>query len=188
MCQMVGYEMKSLPQRTSKKLLGDTAHLAEPQQEDLLKSRIRPPLGAKSRSAQLGIERVCHVIDIAGGEPGVIQAEADRTRGELMRVVDVRRLAMLDAIEPLFLDGGDKFAIDEQRGGRLVVHRVDSKNVHWPTSTPVISSVLWPAGSWDPSQNIEPAGISQAVSRQSYDHRPLLQPTSSWDRVAEHQT
>jgi hypothetical protein len=38
----------------------------------------------------LGVERVCHVIDIAGGEPGIIQAETNRTLGELMRVVDVR--------------------------------------------------------------------------------------------------
>ena len=87
---MVGYEMKSLPQRTSKKLLGDTAHLTEPQQEDFLKPRVRPPLGAKSCSAQLGVERVCHVIDIAGGEPGIVQAETDRTLGQLMRVVNVR--------------------------------------------------------------------------------------------------
>jgi hypothetical protein len=37
---MVGHEMKSLPQRTSKKPLGDAAHLAEPQQEGFLKPRI----------------------------------------------------------------------------------------------------------------------------------------------------
>ncbi len=82
--------MKSLPQRTFKKLLGDIAHLAEAQQEDFLRPRIRPPLGAKPRSAQLRVERVCHVIDIGGGEPGIIQAETNRTLGELMRVVDVR--------------------------------------------------------------------------------------------------
>ena len=119
---MVGHEMKSLPQRTSKKLLGDTAHLTEPQQEDFLKSRIHPPLGAESRSAQLGVERVCHVIDIAGGEPGIIQAETDRTLGELMWVVDVRQLAMFDAIKPLLLDGDNEPAVDEQRGGRIVIH------------------------------------------------------------------
>src|SRR6516165_6288623 len=116
MCQMVGHEMKSLPQRTSKKLLGNTAHLPEPQQESFLEPRI-PPLGAISRSAQLGVERVCHVIDIAGGELGVIQAEADRTLGELMRVVEFRFLTVLDAFEPFLLDGGDERAVDEQRGG-----------------------------------------------------------------------
>src|SRR5258708_35596728 len=116
MCQMVGHEMKSLPQRASKKLLGDTAHLTEPQQEDLLKPRIHPPLGAKSPSAQLGVERVCHVIDIAGGEPGIIQAGTDRTLGELMRVVDVRSLAMFYASESLLLDGATELAVGEHRG------------------------------------------------------------------------
>src|SRR5258708_2903951 len=140
MCEMVGHEMKSLPQRTFKKLLGDTAHLAEPQQEDFLRPRIRPPLGAKSRSAQLGVERVCHVIDIGGGEPGIIQAETNRTLGELMRVVDVRQLAVFDAIEPLLLNGDDERAVDEQRGGRIVIHRVDSKNIHRPTSACTASS------------------------------------------------
>src|SRR5258706_10765942 len=105
MCQMVGYEMKSLPQRTSKQFLGDAAHLAEPQQEGFLEPRIRPPLGKKSLSSQLGVERVGHVVDIAGAEPGVIQAGTDRTLGQLMRVVDVRQLAIFDAIEPLLLDG-----------------------------------------------------------------------------------
>ena len=132
MCQMVGHEMKSLPQRTSKKLVDGTAHLTEPQPEGLLKPRI-PPLGAISLSAQFGVERVCDVIDIAGGEPGVVQAEADRTFGELMRVVEFGLLAVLDAIEPFLLDGGDERAVDEQRGGRLVIHRVDSKDVHRPT-------------------------------------------------------
>src|ERR1700731_200688 len=108
MRQMVGYEMKSLPKPTSKNLLGDTTHLTEPQQEGLFQPRIRPPLGAKPRSAQFWVERVCHVIDIAGGEPGIIQAETDRTLGELMRVVDVRQLAVFDAIEPLLLDGDNE--------------------------------------------------------------------------------
>jgi hypothetical protein len=34
-----------------------------------------------------------------------------------MRVVEVRFLAVLDAIEPFLLDGGDESAVDEQRGG-----------------------------------------------------------------------
>jgi hypothetical protein len=78
------------------------------------------------------------VIDIAGGEPGMIQAVADRTLGELMRVVEVRFLPVFDAIEPFLLDRRDEFAVDEQGRGRLVIHRVDSKNVHQPTSNPAI--------------------------------------------------
>src|SRR5205085_7409292 len=95
MCQMVRYEVKFLPQRTSKNLFGDTAHLTEPQQEGFLKPRIHPPLGAKSRSAQFRVERVCHVIDIAGGEPGVIQAETDRALGKLMRLSTAGNLPCL---------------------------------------------------------------------------------------------
>ena len=45
------------------------------------------------------------------------QAETDRTLGKLMRVVEIRRLAVFDAIEPFLLDGGDERAVDEQRGG-----------------------------------------------------------------------
>ena len=62
------------------------------------------------------------MIDVAGGEPGMLQAETDRTFGQLMRVVEVRRLAVFDAIEPFLLDGDDERAVDQQRGGRLVIH------------------------------------------------------------------
>src|SRR5689334_18675085 len=112
---MVWHEMKSLPQRTSQKLIGNIAHLTDPQPEGLLEPRI-PPLGAISLSAQRGVERICHVIEIARGQPGIFQAEADRTFGELMGVIEFSLLAVLDAIEPLLLDGDDEFAVDEQRG------------------------------------------------------------------------
>jgi hypothetical protein len=54
---------------------------------------------------------------IVGGEPGVIQAKADRTFWQLMRVIEFSRLAALYAIEPFLLDSGDERAVDEQRGG-----------------------------------------------------------------------
>ena len=129
-------------QRPPKNPLGHTAHLAEPQEEDFLPSRIRPPLGAKLRSAQLGLERICHMVDIAGTQPGVIQAETDRMLGELVRVVDVRFLTVLDTVEPFLLGGGDERAVDEHRGGGLVIYRVDSENVHRPTSSHVVYSAL----------------------------------------------
>ncbi len=47
----------------------------------------------------------------------MVQAETDRTLGELMRVVEFRRLAVFDAIESFLLDGGNQRAVDEQRGG-----------------------------------------------------------------------
>lgn len=49
-----------------------------------------------------------------------------------MRVVDVGQLAVLDAIEALLLDGDHKLAVDQQRRGRIVIDRVDSKNVQRP--------------------------------------------------------
>ena len=117
MRQMVGHEMKALPQRTSKNLVGDAADLTEPQQEGFLDSRdlhhsVRNRVRRSSR-----IERIGHVIDIAGGEPGIVQAETDRALGQLMRVVDVGRFAVLDAIEPFLLDGDNELAVDEQGGG-----------------------------------------------------------------------
>jgi hypothetical protein len=110
-------EMEFLPQRPSEKLLGDIANLAEPQQEDILKPRVCPPLRAKSLAAQLRVERVGHMIDVAGREPGVIQAESDRALGELMRIVDVRQLAVFDASKPLLLDRDDELAVHKERRG-----------------------------------------------------------------------
>jgi len=55
--------------------------------------------------------------DIASGEPGVVQAKADRTFRELMRIVEFSLLAVLFAIEPFLLGSGDECAVDEERGG-----------------------------------------------------------------------
>ena len=136
MREMVRHEMKSLPQRPPKNPLGHAAYLTEPQKEDFLPSRIRPPLGPKLRSAQPGLERICHMVDIAGAQPGIIQAETDRMLGELVRVVDVRFLAVLDAVEPFLLGSGDERAVDEHRSGGLVIYGVDSENVHRWAATP----------------------------------------------------
>jgi hypothetical protein len=51
-----------------------------------------------------------------------------------MRVVEVCLLAVLDAVETLLLDGGDELAVDKQCCGRLVIHRVDSKDIHHPAT------------------------------------------------------
>ena len=122
MRQMVGHEMKSLPQRTPKNLVGDAAHLAEPQQESLLDPWILPPpIGAKARPSQFRIERIAHVIDVIGAEPGIVQAEADCLLGKLVRVVDVRQFSMLDAIKPLLLCGDNELAVDEQGHCGIVI-------------------------------------------------------------------
>ena len=47
---------------------------------------------------------------------------------------------MFDAIEPLLLDGDNEPTVNEQRGGRIVIHCIDSKNVHWSTFARMISS------------------------------------------------
>src|SRR5665213_1984312 len=151
MGHMMGHKMKTLPKRTAKKLLGSLTHLTKPQPERFLKPRI-PPFGAILLPAHLRVERIGHVIDIAGGKPGMVQAETDRTFGQLMRVVEFRRLAMLDAIEPLLLNGGDEYAVDEQGCRRLVIHRVDSKNVHRPGSR----RALLPRGNRRPSCHVLP--------------------------------
>src|SRR6185437_14145951 len=94
-----------------------------------LKPRI-PPLGAVSLAAQLGIERVGDMVDVADGEPSVLQAETDRALRKLMRVIAVRFLAVLDAIEPLLLGSSHELAVDEQSSGRFMIHRVNSKDIH----------------------------------------------------------
>src|SRR5450755_3891837 len=40
---------------------------------------------------------------------------------------------MFDAIEPFLFDGDNELAVDQQRRGRVVIHGIDSKNIHWPT-------------------------------------------------------
>ena len=137
MRHMMRHEVKVLLERPSKKLLDGALHLTKPQPERFLQPRI-PPFLAILRMAHLGIERIGHVIDIAGGQPGMVQAKTDRAFGQLMRVVELRRLAVLDAVESFFLDGRDKLAIDQERGGRLVIHRINSKNIQLPASSPVL--------------------------------------------------
>src|SRR5690348_17198620 len=126
---MMGHEMKFLPERTSENFSGDVAHLAEPEMEGFLEFRV-PPFGAILLAALYRIEGVGDVIDIVAGKSCVLQAIADRALRKLVRIVEIRFLAVLDAIEAFLLDRGDELAVNEQRGGRLVVHRIDSKNVH----------------------------------------------------------
>src|SRR5689334_1276343 len=110
---MVGHEVEFFPQPASKEVLRNVLHLCEPQQENLLPVR-QPPFRTKSRSAQLRVERICHVIDIAGRDAGLLQAKTYRALGKLMRIVVDRFLAVLDTIKPLLLDSGHKLAVDEK--------------------------------------------------------------------------
>ena len=76
--------------------------------------------------AHFGIERIGDVIDIGGGQSGMLQAETDRTFGQLMRVVEFRRLAMLDAVEPSSSTAATSLP-STSSGGRLVIDRINSK-------------------------------------------------------------
>src|SRR5262249_52979684 len=62
------------------------------------------------------------VVEVAGGDAGGPEAVADRLLGEAGPV--------LDAVEPLLLDGGDEPAVDHQRGRRVAVEGVDAKDDH----------------------------------------------------------
>src|ERR1051326_8194624 len=129
MRQMMRHEVKLLPELASEQLLGHALHLAEPQQEGLLPLR-KPPIGIEALAAQFRIEGIGDVVDIIGGEPRMFQAPADGALGKLMRIVEMRFLGMLDAIEALLLNGTDQLAVDEQRSRGLMIHRVDTENVH----------------------------------------------------------
>ncbi len=89
MRQVVRHEMQLLPSDRPKQFVDRAGHLAEPQPEGLLQSRI-PPVGAIPLAALFRIERESDVIDVACGQPGVLQAKADRAFGQLVRVVDIR--------------------------------------------------------------------------------------------------
>ena len=99
-------------------------------QEGRLPPAIQPPFGTKRRAAKLGIERVRHAIDLAGGESGVVQTEPYRILGQHVRVVDPRLFCMLDAGEPLFFAGGHHLAVENQCGCGFAKDRIDSENVH----------------------------------------------------------
>src|SRR5215475_7821227 len=111
---MVGDEVEFFPQPAFEELFSNARHLSKPQQEGLLPVR-KPPFGAKSLSAQLRVERISNVIDVAGRDAGLFQAKTYRALGQLMRIIVDRFLAVLDAVEPFFLDGGHELAVDEQR-------------------------------------------------------------------------
>src|ERR1700761_8768597 len=129
MREMMRHAMEFLRELSSQQLLGNALHLAEPQQESFLPLR-KPPIGIEPRAAQLRIEGIGDVVDVTGGKAGMFQAPADRALGKLMRIVVMRFLGVLDAVEALLLDGCDQLAVDQERRRGLMVHRVDSKNVH----------------------------------------------------------
>ncbi len=115
---------------------------------------IIPPFRPILLAAQRGIERISDVIDIGCRQPGVVQAEADRTFGHLMRIIELRRFTVLDAVEALLLDGGNELAVDQQRCRGLMVNGIDSKDVHRGPRSAALNM-----------QTSEPFGNSQVASQ-----------------------
>src|SRR5207249_11040745 len=68
--------------------------------------------------ARLAIDR--DVIDVAEVDPGFVEAVADRLGGQAG--------PMFDATKPLFLGGGNEFAIAHEAGGRVAVIGVNSED------------------------------------------------------------
>src|ERR1700694_1358864 len=89
---------------------------------------------------------------------------------------------MFDAIEPLLLDGDNEPAVDEQRGGGIVIHCINSKNVHWPT----LRSCVF----FRPSIHVRAAAIAMSAlfTTAILAVTLVLRSTSSWDPVAEYRT
>src|SRR6185437_1583757 len=125
-------EMKPRAELASEKAVDGAAYLGEPQPEHFLRHRIGPPFRLEAFLAQRGVERVGDMIEIAGLEARMIEAVADRALRQLVRIVDIGQLAVLDAIEPLFLDGDHELAIDQQRSRGVVIDGVDSKDIQGP--------------------------------------------------------
>ncbi len=61
-----------------------------------------------------------HVVELAGREPGVREAPPDGELGEAG--------AVLDAVEPLFLDRVHELAVDDERRRRVAVESVQSED------------------------------------------------------------
>jgi hypothetical protein len=130
MGEMMGHELQRPTEIPPQNPCGRVVDLIEPLQELRLQPAVRPPFCVKLCAAKPGIERVRHAVDLASLKPRMIQTKTDRILGKLVRIVHPRFLGMLDSGEPLFLASRHDLAIDNQCGGRFVIHGVDSKNVH----------------------------------------------------------
>ena len=115
MRQMVGHEMKSLPERTSKKLFDGTVHLTEPQPEGFLDPRIPTTRRDIAFGAASGSNDRRHDRYRAAVRPACFRQKRIARSGSWCGLSQFGLLGMLDAIEAFLLDGGDELAIDEQR-------------------------------------------------------------------------
>ena len=69
-------------------------------------------------------------VDVGRFQSRMVQAKPDRLFGKHLRIVDPRRLAMLDAVEALLLARRHHLSVDHQSGRRFMKDGIDSENVH----------------------------------------------------------
>src|SRR5207237_8578223 len=106
----------------------DPELLRDPEVHAVTKQQARAREGGEDGGEQaLGLhERLLvedYVVEVARAQLGLGQAEVDGLARE--------RGVVLLSREALFLGGGDELAVDEQRGGGVVVVAADAEDVHW---------------------------------------------------------
>ena len=108
------------------------------------------------------------VVELLRRDAGVGEAPAGGERGEAG--------AVLDAVEPLLLDGGDELPVDDERGGGVAVVGVQAEDRGH--GVPIVASFgLGPLGFGDARRDREARGavacfrLSLATAR---IHSPLL--------------
>ena len=82
------------------------------------------------RRGQGGVVGVGDRVQVLGGQSGLGQAPGGRPLGQLPGGEWHRRLAVLAPGEALLLGRGHHLAVDHQGGGRVVEHRVHTKDTH----------------------------------------------------------
>src|SRR5260221_14368006 len=75
-----------------------------------------------------------HRIECHGLDPGVIEAPFNCEKRKIRIVLAARKT--------LFLHGGDRYSVDRQRGGGIVIMGRNTENLH--LRTPVPSDCRWP--------------------------------------------
>ena len=130
MRQVMRHELQSLAELSAEKPVGSATDLIQTLQKSDLHLTVRPPIGAIFCTAQPRIKRVPYPIDVRRFQSRMVQTKPDRLLGKLLRIVDPRRLGMLDAVEPLFLARRHHLSVDHQSGRRFMKDGIDSENVH----------------------------------------------------------
>src|SRR5215510_7227706 len=145
--------------------MADPQLVAEPGDHRLAEDLVRPREGGQAGDEEpLELdERLFEeddVVDVAGGEAGLTQAEVDGVLGELVIVFLPR--------EAFFLGGGDQHPVAKQGGGGVVEVAGQPEDVHLELSPRPLES--WRAGlAWPPSlrrPRLEAQRVSEEPDRE----------------------